>query len=224
MRNYRFVDLSQPLYNGIPLASVLPRFVLWPCLEKRVGDSVNSNAALISDHTGTHCDAPRHMFDDGKSVDQFPIDAYSGPAVCLDVRHRDGMAITADDVKEAEAQAFREIQAGDVVLLATNHSRLWRETPEGYEYLKNRPWIDPSAAEYFVEKGIKAIGIDVGGPDPLGGTHIIHEMLLSRDILITESLCNLEQLIGKDFYFLAFPLKFTGSSGAPTRAVAMLEE
>ena len=106
------------------------------------------------------------------------------------------MAITADDVKEAEAKAFREIQAGDVVLLATNHSRLWRETPEGYEYLKNRPWIDPSAAEYFVEKGIKAIGIDVGGPDPLGGTHIIHEMLLSRDILITESLCNLEQLIG----------------------------
>lgn len=224
MKKYSFVDLSQPLHNHIPLASLLPRFVLWPCLEMDVGDSVNSNAALISDHTGTHCDAPKHIFNDGKSIDQYPVDAYSGPAVCLDVRKYDGCAITVEAIQEAEASAPRKIQPGDVVLLATGHSRLWKETPEGYEYLKNRPWVDPDAASYLIEKGIKVLGIDVGGPDPLGGTHIIHEMLLSRDILIVESLCNLDTLLGKDIYFLAFPLKLKGSTGAPTRAVAMMEE
>lgn len=98
MKKYSFVDLSQPLHNHIPLASLLPRFVLWPCLEMDVGDSVNSNAALISDHTGTHCDAPKHIFNDGKSIDQYPVDAYSGPAMCLDVRKYDGCAITVEAI------------------------------------------------------------------------------------------------------------------------------
>lgn len=224
MKNYRFIDLSQPLYNGIPLASLLPRFAVWPCLSKSAGDTVNSNAQLFSDHTGTHVDAPRHMFDDGKSVDQFPVDAYSGKALALDLRAYDGCAITATALQEAEAKAIREIEAGDIVAMVTSHSRHWGPTPDGYEYLKNRPWVEPDAAQYLIDKNIKAIAIDAGGPDPLGGTHIIHEMLLSRDILIIESLCNLETVINKEFLFLAFPLKLVGSTGAPTRAVAMLEE
>lgn len=224
MKSYRFIDLSQPLYNGIPLVSLLPRFAAWPCLSKSAGDTCNSNEQLFSDHTGTHCDAPRHMFDDGKTIDQYPVDAYSGKAVALDLRDYDECAITVEAIKEAEEKAARGIEEGDIVAMVTTHSRHWAPIPDGYEYLKNRPWVDPEAAKYLIDKKIKAIAIDFGGPDPLGGTHIIHEMLLSRDILIIESLCNLEEVMNKEFMFLAFPLKLVGSTGAPTRAVAMLEE
>ena len=224
-KNIKFVDLSQRLENGIPLAGVLPRFSLWQCLEKRVGDSVNCQAALISDHTGTHCDAPRHVFNDGKSIDMYPPEAYSGIALCLDLMSCDEKAITAKAIKEAEQKAQRPIQKGDIVLLCTDHSRHWAPIPEGYAYLKNRPWVDPAAAEYLIQKGIKAIGIDVGGPDPLGGDrHIIHEMLLSRDIMIIESMTNLKEIINKEVFLCAFPVKIGGGTGAPTRAVAIVEE
>ena len=130
---------------------------MYPCLELRTADTVNCNAAIITDHTGTHCDAPCHVLPDGKSIDQLPVDL---------------------------------------------------------------PHILPKP-----RKKIKATGIDLGGPDPLGGSkHICHEILLSNDVYIIESLCNLDQIVGKEVTFLAFPLKFEGFSGAPTRAVAMLEK
>lgn len=80
-------------------------------------------------------------------------------------------------------------------------------------------------AQYLIEKNIKAIAIDVGGPDPLGGMrHIIHEMLLEKDIMIIESLHNLCQIKNKEVFLCAFPLKIGGGTGAPTRAVAMVNK
>ncbi len=224
-KNVKYIDLSQTLENGIPLAGVLPRLSVWQCLEKRVGDSVNCKAELMSDHTGTHCDAPRHVFDNGKTIDQYPPEAYSGIAICLDLEEYDEKAITVEAITEAEKKAVRPIQKGDIVMMCTGHSNRWAPIPEGYAYLKNRPWVDPKAAEYLIEKGIKAIAIDVGGPDPLGGTrHIIHEMLLEKDILIIESLHNLQKIKNMEVFLCCFPIKIGGGTGAPTRAVAMVNE
>ena len=220
-----YIDLSQTIENGMPLAGVLPRISVWQCLEKKVGDSVNCQAELMSDHTGTHCDAPRHVFDSGKTVDQYPPEAYSGIAVCLDVTQCEGKAITAEAIQEAESKAERPVKAGDIVMLYTGHSKKWAPIPAGYEYLKNRPWVDPEAAQYLIAKNIKAIAIDVGGPDPLGGTrHIIHEMLLERDILIIESVTNLWKIAGKEVFLCCFPIKIGGGTGAPARAVAMVDK
>jgi kynurenine formamidase len=38
----------------------------------------------------------------------------------------------------------------------------------------------------------------------------------------TESLCNLEQLIGKRFTYFGLPLNIDGGTGSPIRAVAVL--
>ncbi len=224
-KNVEYIDLSQTIENGMPLAGVLPRISVWNCLEKRTGDSVNCKAELMSDHTGTHCDAPKHVFDDGKTIDQYPPEAYSGIAICLDLMECDEKAITADAIKEAEKKAIRTIKKDDIVMLCTGHSKRWATIPEGYEYLKNRPWVDPDAAKYLIEKGIKAIVIDVGGPDPLGGSrHIIHEMLLEKDIMIIESVTNLWKIINKEVFLCCFPLKIGGGTGAPARAVAMVDK
>ncbi len=222
-RKFNFIDLSQPLYNGIPLAGALPRFQSSLYLSLDAGDTCNCYSSVLSDHTGTHCDAPFHVLPDGKKLDQYPVDACSGTAICLDVTECEGQAITLEAMKKAESRC-REMEKGDIVLFYTGHSRYWGKRPEGMEYLKNRPWIDPPATQYLINKKIKAIGIDVGGPDPLGAGHIVHDLLLSHEILIVETLTNLSSVVNREFLFLAFPLKLVGTSGAPLRAVAMLEE
>lgn len=54
------------------------------------------------------------------------------------------------------------------------------------------------------------------------GNEEVHRTLLSAEVPIFENLINLEKLIGKDFTFIAFPLKIKNGSGSPVRAVALL--
>ena len=221
----KFVDLSQPLAPGIPLASILPRMSSWAYLDQRLGDPVNCQALLLSEHTGTHCDAPGHILSGGTAVDSLPVDAYSGPGICLDLSHRaGGEGITATDIARAEEASRRVIREGDVVLFYTGHSRKWDVLPRGAAYLKGRPWVSEDAAALLLDRGIRALGIDFGGPDPLGSELVIHKLLLGNGVWIVESLTNLDRLVAKDFYFLCLPLKIVGGTGSPVRAVALVEE
>jgi hypothetical protein len=48
------------------------------------------------------------------------------------------------------------------------------------------------------------------------------QILLSLRIPILEGLTNLDQLLGKQFRFIALPLKIAGADGSPVRAIAIL--
>lgn len=69
----KYVYLSHPLsadtpgYGGVAGAVKIG-------IEKsiRAGDSCNNQRWEISNHAGTHIDAPRHFYDNGKTVDVFP--------------------------------------------------------------------------------------------------------------------------------------------------------
>ena len=79
------------------------------------------------------------------------------------------------------------------------------------------------AAEYLLSKQIAGIGVDTLSPDPPEAlrTQPIHPVVLEKQVLIIENLCNLDQL--PDFFlFLALPLKIRGGSGSPLRAVALV--
>jgi kynurenine formamidase len=51
----------------------------------------------------------------------------------------------------------------------------------------------------------------------------IHNILLKNNILIVENLCNIKQLIDKEFMFFAFPLKVENGDASPIRAAAILK-
>ena len=60
-----------------------------------------------------------------------------------------------------------------------------------------------------------------------GGTRgkIIHQKLLSNDVVIYENLANLENLPkGQPFIFIGFPLNIQDIDGSPVRAVAILKD
>lgn len=70
----------------------------------------------MSTHTGTHCDAPFHFFDDGKTIDEIPLETYVGPATILDLREKQpGSSIQRDDI----TRFTDRIEPGGIVLLNT---------------------------------------------------------------------------------------------------------
>ena len=85
-----WVDLTHPFSAEIPR---------WPYFDKPAITSKHSMAKggvltqniSCTMHTGTHCDVPRHVMEkefDGKRsryLHEFPVDAFCGTAVCLDL-------------------------------------------------------------------------------------------------------------------------------------------
>ncbi len=66
-------------------------------------DGYNMNKWILSEHTGTHIDAPIHFTADGASVDQIPADRLVAPLVVIDIRERAAKSgdaqVTPKDIK-----------------------------------------------------------------------------------------------------------------------------
>jgi len=50
---------------------------------------------------------------------------------------------------------------------------------------------------------------------------LAHHILLSKDVLIVENLCNLEKISGVYFRLIVLPLKLRGATGSPVLAIAI---
>jgi len=74
----------------------------------------------MSDHSGTHVDAPKH-FDPtpgALSVDQMPLNDFYTEGICLDLSHAElGAAIGVEEMEAALRASKQEIKQDDTVLL-----------------------------------------------------------------------------------------------------------
>jgi len=114
-----------------------------------------------------------------------------------------------------------EICRGDILLLYTGTFNRYHRTRE---YLSQYPGLDESGSNWLVEKGIKTFGVDSPSPDnPISRTYPCHMMCRAQGITHYENLANLDQVAGKRFIFIGFPLRIIGGTGSPVRAVAVLE-
>ena len=103
----RLVDLTQEIYNGMPVYPGHQRTAIFPVKTHEETKELNkpgthhstTMAIIISDHGPTHVDSYLHMEEEGEDIDQIPLELFYTPAVCLDVSHRvAGEYITADDI------------------------------------------------------------------------------------------------------------------------------
>ena len=198
-----------PVYPGTPVPSLTPA-----CTFTR--DGFRETLLTFSSHTGTHMDAPAHLFQDGRTLDQMPMSQFSGRATALDVSGV-GPVITAEFLRSRHD----DIYCADYVLLCTGWESRW-----GTEaYLEDTyPVPDEEAAHYLASCGVKGVGTDALSVDRLSGPPVVHTILMKADAVILENLC-LEKVRGrKDFLFFALPMKFENADGAPIRAFAELRE
>ncbi len=179
-----------------------------------------SKILMLSDHVGTHVDSPFHFLPAGATIESVPLDRLIGPAICLDVSAKPPeQPVTPRMLEAAEQRSGAAVQSGDILLL-----RAWpgRHTDDGFLGCAG---LNSEAAEWAVERGVKALGCDLASPDdPRDLTRPVHLILLGRAIPIMEHIAHLETLPTPRFQFVGVPLRIRGATGSPIRAVAIFAD
>ncbi len=159
-----FIDLTHPFSAEIPR---------WPYFDKPVIDNAHTMAKggvltqkiTCTMHTGTHCDAPRHVMEiefNGKRArytHEMPVDAYTGDAVCLPIEVERWGLIGPKHLEAACEKAGikpNELE-GMIICLNTGMHRKFDDSKEYYHYSCGTG-ID--AGRWFVEKKVKCVAMD----------------------------------------------------------------
>ena len=169
-------------------------------------------------HTGTHMDAPAHLFADRTTLDKFQINQFIGKALVVDCSDlREGQRITMRYIDRQRERADK----AEFILFHTGWDRYWGTE----KYFGEYPCIDSEVAEYLINSHIKGIGLDTIGLDPIADTNLsLHKKLFREsDIVIIENLMNLHHIGNELFIFCALPLKHVDADGSPVRAVAFVD-
>jgi kynurenine formamidase len=154
-----------------------------------------------------------HFLDDGKTLDQMPLEWFYGPATVLRIPKAPRQEIMPEDFFPYEAA----LVPGAKIIYETGwHRRFGTET-----FYSDFPSLTQEAARYLVSRGIRMLGMDT--PTPSRDWYEVHHILLAREaeIVVVESLANLDT-IPDAIGFIGFPLNFTGRDGSPIRAVAVV--
>jgi arylformamidase len=211
------IDLSHPLEHG------QPNFPFDPKLSVLVHNTVGSigyniTQISLSTHQGTHLDVPFHFFDDGKTVDQVPLDRFYGPAVLIDLAPGGSLAARQPITAEMFRPHADKFAPGAKVIYRTG----WDRTFGGEEFFRDFPSLTLEAARWIAGRRIGLLGMDT--PTPGADWKEIHQLLLGKDaeIIVVEGLAHLERLPER-FTLAAFPLNVKGRDGSPIRAVAVVE-
>lgn len=196
-------DSSTPVYPGDPKSSL----VQTAFIDK---DTYNDHKLVSQMHVGTHIDAPFHMINNGKLINEIPLETFIGH----------GVLINAENKKEINVILLNNIKinSGDIVLVYTGFSKNYYDK----KYFENCPIVNNEFAEELIKRKIKMIGFDFSGPD-VDLSWPVHKIFLGANIPIIENLNNLDKLIGtSNFEIIAFPLNLK-SDASPLRVLAKIE-
>ncbi len=228
------IDLTHELYTGMPTYPGDPPFIHeYVKIGKNYGESTLSRISGGL-HSGTHIDLPRHFVPNGSTAENIPPKEFMAYGSVLDLSYkRFGEAITREDLER-----FRDkIQRNYVVMLYTGFSKTWGTE----EYIYNWPYLDRSGADYLVERGVRAVGIEAlsiaGWPGKEGYPYpprvprddvvYVHYRLLSNGIYIIEGVTNLDLALSRcrdgEGLFLFLPLNIRGAEGSPIRLALICE-
>ena len=169
----------------------------------------------LADHTGTHVDALAHFIPDSTTIDAMDLDLFCGEALVVNFSAEQGTGkeLTMPDLEKLLLKSSVSLKKGDVVLFLLA-DRDGRTVYSG---------ISGEVASFLVQKQVKLVGTNQGSIDWSENiTRPAHVTLLGAGIPIVEGLCNLDQVAGEKFIFCGFPLKISGGTGSPIRAVAMI--
>lgn len=209
------IDLSRQILNGTKGhvdVSITPL--------RRFGDAVDEFDApcegfearllVMSDHTGTHLDAPNHFIRGGDTVGDIALKRLIGPAVVCDLSDGVRDEITGDEMRSAIKEADDRLGPSDAILLKTTRSS---EGGRG---------ISQDAAEVLSGRDTSLVGTDHFGIDNTSQRgRPGHMTLLGAGIPIVEGLVNLQRVVGRRVLFVALPLNIESGTGSPVRAVAV---
>lgn len=183
------------------------------------GDSSNVMATSLQSHWGTHMDAPRHFFDNGTSISDYPASffVFTRPTIVT-------VSLNPSEILQLAPEFESLPEETDLLLLKSG----WSAHRADSVYACNNPGVSPDFA-LFIRKQypkLRAIGIDwisisANTDRPLGReAHraflnpegINCPVLLIEDMSLTPDLTNLVEVT-------AIPLRIEGFDSAPCTVI-----
>ena len=242
------IDLTAPLSEETPIIQLPPeRGQPWPFSREVIskydeaGPHVYWNNIRLSEHTGTHFDAPIHWISGrdlpNNAVDTIPVQHFVAPACVIDCSAQaeadPDYLLTVADIEAFEA-AHGRIPAGAWVLMRTDWSRRWSQgqNAEAFQNFdttgQHTPGPSTEAVRFLVEErdvlgfGSEAIGTDAGQGYHLRPPYPCHYYLHGAGRYVLQCLSNLDLLPPSGAVLICPPLKIEKGSGSPLRVLALV--
>jgi len=207
-------DVSVPIENGMPVWPSDPPLKLMPQghLSRDKTHTVQVTRIEMGSHTGTHIDAPFHFIEAGRRLEQIPLIELVGPAMVVEIT-----GVPSIQRKHLEPLNWTNVHR---VLFKTDNSSHWKDGA----FYEKFVYLEPDAAEFLVQQGVRLVGIDYLSIDPYKSEkHPTHFVLLSRNIIIIEGL-NLSQIAPGAYQMVALPLNLQSGDGAPARVILIAND
>ena len=207
------IDLSHPLVHGQGAFASDPKLSIIPHITVATA-RCNVSQVVMGTHQGTHLDAMFHFVEDGRTIDQMPLDWFYGPARVLRISKA-----AREELDVADFEPFAEYLVPEAKII---YETGWHRQYGQPNYFTDFPSLTQAAARYLAGRGIRLLGMDT--PTPGRDYYEVHHILLGKpaEIVVVESLARLDQ-VPDAFTLMAFPLNFQGRDGSPIRAVAHVE-
>jgi len=202
----RFWDISMSLSNGIWVWPGDTEFVRKVRTNKKGDQSWSNSEICMGCHTGTHMDAPRHVFQQGGDVNSIPLAMLIGECRVVEIISD---TIGAQDISSIAPSS------GERILFKTANTRLFSDGKFHEQYVH----FEEDAAKTLVESQVVLVGTDGPSVDPYAKKfNPAHTAFCEAGIVVLENLVLHEVEPGK-YTLICLPMKLEGSDGAPVRAI-----
>jgi len=215
-------DVSTPLLNHWRW-----RMEIWRDKSQSPDGFLDQTQYIQSGHAFTHCDAPRHMEQDGPTIQDLPnmgLDLFLGDATIIDISDIElPSPVTADLLERRCGGNIKQNQR--IILRSDLTNRLGYKSTRWHTHAPN---IDASAADWLISKKPDAICLDFPQDyiaREMPGRHVynhefeIHHKIFQAGIPFIEDLKDLGEVKKENIFLAAVPLKMNCIDGAPMRAV-----
>ena len=203
----RWIDVTLPLADGLPAWPGDPPFRRTPVCTVEA-DGAGVSRIEMSSHSGTHVDAPRHFFADGRPVDALDPEQLMGPCLVVEAHAPDGR------IGRALLEG-RGIEGCTRVLVRSRDPKKCAPLVAG----PGTGHLDGGAATWLVAQGVRLVAIDSLSIDAFDShDYPAHRALLGAGVIVIEGL-DLTATPPGAYDLVALPLRLAGADGAPARVL-----
>ncbi|KAF5293754.1 hypothetical protein FQA39_LY03239 [Lamprigera yunnana] len=192
------------------------------------------NDFAVSEHAGTHLDAPYHVLKSGWKIGDIPLSRLTGPGIKIDISNETKSCGSKAQLQEKHLVEWEKkngpIPKNSILLVYMDWSQnyydkvkyLGGEKVQDYKF----PSISLKAAKWIVDKGkIIGVGIDTASVDLGNSTDLcVHNLFSKNRIYILENVKILASLPAKGFRLYVLPMFIEKGTGAPVRIVAYMDK
>jgi kynurenine formamidase len=237
------VDLTETLRPDYPTITLPPEFgQASPFIRSEIsryderGPAWYWNNFTLSEHTGTHFDAPIHWVTgkdlEHNAVDTIPARDFIAPACVIDctkeTKADKGYILTREKL-EAYERGHGRIPSGAWVFMRTD----WRKIADPANYTNieadgaHSPGPDADAVRFMLERdvigfGTECVGTDAGQAFRFEPQYPCHHLMHGAGKFGLQCMTNLDRLPPRGAVVIAAPLKIERGSGSPVRALALV--